>query len=633
MELRVMFPSTLIIRLHIQLVLAMSVIANQPRCRTTCSNHSIRFPFGIDNGCGSPHLPMICVNDSILQIVVDSKPFFVDEIDYTHSTLLLRDPSMSNCRSVNSNSAGFDLNLDGTGLTLRQGSTVLLLNCLSFAQEINFLNDQYDCHNPTCLAFLGSCHTNELLTSCCRVTYPHNRINLFPMQCMSYTSIYSPENPIFNPPSWSYGIEVQWSLPSETNDACNKCEARNGICGFNVEEPNHPFMCICESSLGCKDCILGSCTGRRIRKLIVGFSLAGTLMLSACAILVLFLRHRNRFKKLRYGLSTDILHYGEIEDKHTGMELAHVLATTTGPLPLTIFSYKELEHATAAFSETQMIGDGAYGMVYKAKFYDGRVLAVKRLNHQHHRQLQQFYNEIRILSQLRHPNLVQLEGFCLQGRNLLLVYEYICNGTVEDHLHGEDGIRAARLPWEKRLNIACDVADALAYLHFSISPPIYHRDVKSSNILLDQHMKAKVADFGLSRLVPVDATHVSTGPQGTPGYVDPEYHECYQVSDKSDVYSFGVVLLEMLTGKRAVDLNRPRNEINLSAYAIAKIQGNALHEILDPRIFSAGRQRQAATQVANLAFSCVALPREARPTMKEVAAQLHLIRSAPFKTP
>ncbi|KAI5063862.1 hypothetical protein GOP47_0020532 [Adiantum capillus-veneris] len=577
-----------------------------------------------DAGCGSPQLSMYCANGSTLQMVFTSKIFFVERIDYSNHLLFLRDPFMSSCANLNFNSAGLDLNLEDTGLVLNPGSTILLLNCLSFAQGINLLNDQYDCHNPTCLAFIGSCHTNDLLTSCCRMTDPHNKIDLYPMQCMSYTSIYSPQDPIFNPSSWSYGIELQWNLPPDVAAACNRCEARNGVCGYSSEDTHPQFKCICDSSLRCKGCISGSCSGRRPTKLIVGFCVAGTAIILA-GFLCLFLSRRNKFGRIRSDFGTESLPYAHGEEKQAGMELAHVLATMTGPLPLTLFSYKELEHATAAFSDAQLIGDGGYGMVYKAKFCNGRVLAVKRLNHQHHRRLQHFYNEVRILSQLKHPNLVQLEGFCFQDRNLMLVYEYVSNGTLEEHLHGEDP-KAGKLQWETRLNIACDVAEALAYLHFSVSPPIYHRDVKSGNILLDEEMKAKVADFGLSRLVPMDATHVSTGPQGTPGYVDPEYHQCYQVSDKSDVYSFGVVLLEMLTGKRAVDMGRARHEINLSAYAIAKIQGNALHELLEPHLMS-----PAALQVANLAFSCIALQRDARPNMKEVASQLHFIRSTPFK--
>jgi serine/threonine protein kinase len=185
-----------------------------------------------------------------------------------------------------------------------------------------------------------------------------------------------------------------------------------------------------------------------------------------------------------------------------------------------------------------------------------------------------------------------------------------------------------RLDWEKRVEIACEVASALAYLHFSVSPPIYHRDVKSSNILLDAELHAKVADFGLSRLVPADATHVSTGPQGTPGYVDPEYHQCYQVSDKSDVFSFGVVLLELLSGKRAVDVSRPRADVNLSSLAIDRIQKGAMEELFDPEIIAPdGDAPRSARLVGELAFRCIALERRARPDMKEVFAELDLIRS------
>ena len=166
----------------------------------------------------------------------------------------------------------------------------------------------------------------------------------------------------------------------------------------------------------------------------------------ACA-LCLFLRPWHvRFRKIRsdsIGYTQD--YFGS--DKQTGMELVHVIATMTGPIPLTLFSYKELSHATEGFSEDLLLGDGGYGIVYKAKFCDGRLLAVKRLNHLHHRRLEHFYNEVRILSQVKHPNLVQLEGFCVEGRDLLLVYEYVCNGTLEEHIHGH----SKQLKWEKRL--------------------------------------------------------------------------------------------------------------------------------------------------------------------------------------
>lgn len=178
-------------------------------------------------------------------------------------------------------------------------------------------------------------------------------------------------------------------------------------------------------------------------------------------------------------------------------------------------------------------------------------------------------NEVEILTRLRHQNLVALYGCTSKrSRELLLVYEYIPNGTVADHLHGRRA-NSGLLSWPVRLSVAVETACALAYLHAS---DIIHRDVKTNNILLDNDFHVKVADFGLSRLFPTDVTHVSTAPQGTPGYVDPEYYQCYQLTEKSDVYSFGVVLIELISSKQAVDTNRDRQDINLSNMAVNKIQ-------------------------------------------------------------
>jgi serine/threonine protein kinase len=177
------------------------------------------------------------------------------------------------------------------------------------------------------------------------------------------------------------------------------------------------------------------------------------------------------------------------------------------------------------------------------------------------------------------------------------------------------------------LNIAIQTAQALAFLH-SLDPPIFHRDVKSSNILLDENFNVKLADFGLCRLVPVDASHVTTAPQGTPGYVDPEYYQCYQLTEKSDVYSFGVVLVEIISAKTAMDINRNRREINLANMAITKIQEGALHELVDPQleIEMNHEVKVMVSAVAELAFRCLASERDDRPHMKEVVAQLEEIR-------
>ncbi|XP_028098068.1 LEAF RUST 10 DISEASE-RESISTANCE LOCUS RECEPTOR-LIKE PROTEIN KINASE-like 1.2 isoform X7 [Camellia sinensis] len=261
------------------------------------------------------------------------------------------------------------------------------------------------------------------------------------------------------------------------------------------------------------------------------------------------------------------------------------------------------------------------------KLQDGREVAVKRLYEHNYKRVRQFMNEIEILTRLRHRNLVTLYGCTSRlSRELLLVYEYIPNGTVADHIHG-DRAKDRPLVWSIRMSIAIETASALTYLHAS---DIIHRDVKTNNILLDNNFCVKVADFGLSRLFPNDVTHVSTAPQGTPGYVDPEYHQCYQLTDKSDVYSFGVVLIELISSMTAVDISRHRHEINLANLAINRIQHRAFNELIDPSLGfeSDSSIERMTTMVAEVAFQCLQLEKEMRPTMEEVLRALKEIQDS-----
>lgn len=288
------------------------------------------------------------------------------------------------------------------------------------------------------------------------------------------------------------------------------------------------------------------------------------------------------------------------------------------------YTYKDIERATNGFSEKQRLGNGAYGTVYAGKLHNDEWVAIKKIRYRDHESAEQVMNEIKLLSAVSHPNLVRLLGCCIENGEQILVYEYMPYGTLSQHLQREKG---TTLPWTVRLTIAAETAHAIAHLH-SADPPIYHRDIKSSNILLDNSYKSKVADFGLSRFGMTDDSHVSTAPQGTPGYVDPQYHQNFHLSDKSDVYSFGVVLVEIITAMKVVDFSRPHSEINLAALATDRIGKGRIDEIIDPFLEP---NRDAWTlssihKMAELAFRCLAFHRDMRPSMMEVADELEQIR-------
>lgn len=292
-----------------------------------------------------------------------------------------------------------------------------------------------------------------------------------------------------------------------------------------------------------------------------------------------------------------------------------------------VFSYEELKEATNDFDKARELGEGGFGTIYYGKLVDGREVAVKRLFERNYRPVESFTNEIQILTRMRHRNLVSLYGCTSRhSRELLLVYEYIPNGTVSSHLHDNKADQSSSLPWSVRMKIAIETASALTYLHAS---DVIHRDVKTTNILLDNNFCVKVADFGLSRLYPNDVTHVSTAPRGTPGYVDPEYRLCYQLTNKSDVYSFGVVLVELISSLPAVDLTRDRDDIKLANLAIRKIRRSEFCDLIDPSLgFQTDKRlKNVITSVAELAFRCLQEEKELRPTMSEVLEVLQTIES------
>lgn len=279
--------------------------------------------------------------------------------------------------------------------------------------------------------------------------------------------------------------------------------------------------------------------------------------------------------------------------------------------------------------------------MYLGQLSDGRIVAVKYLHKHHHHaaagrafSTKSFCNEILILSSIDHPNLVKLHGYCSDPRGLLLIYDYVANGTLADHLHGPKSLfRKESLTWQVRIDIALQTAMAMEYLHFSVAPPIVHRDITSSNIFVERDMRIKVGDFGLSRLLVLPESSSSssgfvwTGPQGTPGYLDPDYHRSFRLTEKSDVYSFGVVLLELITGSKAVDQNRDKREIALADLVVSKIHMGLLHQVVDPVLALDAEVMEGVHAAAELAFRCVAADKDDRPDAKEVVEELKRIRS------
>ncbi|KAK4564536.1 hypothetical protein RGQ29_006561 [Quercus rubra] len=285
-----------------------------------------------------------------------------------------------------------------------------------------------------------------------------------------------------------------------------------------------------------------------------------------------------------------------------------------------LFNSKELENATNRFNENRILGKGGQGTVYKGMLVDGRIVAIKKCNIVDEGNLEQFINEIIILSQINHRNVVKLLGCCLETEVPLLVYEFIPNGTLFQYLH-EENEDFPLLTWDMRLRIVTEIAGALSYLHSAASQPIYHRDIKSSNILLDDKYRAKVADFGTSRSMAIDQTHVTTLVYGTIGYLDPEYFQTGQFTEKSDVYSFGVVLVELLTREKPISSMRSQEGRSLSTYFIHSLKENRLFDILDTQV-SKVSNRDEVMAISNLAKRCLHLNGKKRPTMIEILMEL-----------
>ncbi|XP_077219825.1 LEAF RUST 10 DISEASE-RESISTANCE LOCUS RECEPTOR-LIKE PROTEIN KINASE-like 1.2 isoform X3 [Tasmannia lanceolata] len=582
----------------------------------------ISYPFHVDKrppNCSYPGFEITCTNN-VPQIVIGSRIYQVKEIDYKNRILTIADKDfMGMACPLFPEKTTIDILLFDYPAGQYQ-SISLYSNCSTPIQNSAF-------HEIQCLTKPGSyfyfslARINEYkgLDNCLvsSVWICTDGVNRLEHGEVSFGDVLKED---FNV-TWRVGREL-----------CSHCLTSGGFCvpktgGAPAQElatcfcsgqPHHFFPCPTPPPASSPAAASGGKRKTNTNTIIGVVTGAGALLV---CIIALFWCRRKRFRSTSLALlssskSLEPSSKHDLEKCNSNFFHTHV------------FTYEELEEATNNFDDSKELGEGGFGTVYYGKLRDGRSVAVKRLYENNYKRVEQFMNEVEILSSLRHQNLVSLYGCTSRhSRELLLVYEFVPNGTVADHLHGALA-QTGPVTWPTRMSIAIETAGALAYLH-AIEHPIIHRDVKTNNILLDNNFHVKVADFGLSRLFPVDVTHVSTAPQGTPGYVDPDYHKCYQLTDKSDVYSFGVVLVELISSKPAVDVSRHRDEINLAYMAIKKIHNHALHELvdLDLGFESDYGVRRMITLVAELAFRCLQEDRDVRPAMEEVLEVLRGIES------
>ncbi|XP_059447396.1 LEAF RUST 10 DISEASE-RESISTANCE LOCUS RECEPTOR-LIKE PROTEIN KINASE-like 1.2 isoform X2 [Corylus avellana] len=582
------------------------------RCRVpqNCGDgQNITFPFFIQGtqrenySCGHPGFPISCnINGQPTFTIVDSN-YTIHQIFYKNQTLRISNAIFSNsntdCIPLIKN---IPFPLVRFELEPKQSHLHLFPNCSSKSSLL-----RSDLH------FYAGCSGEKVLA----LSEEDPRLGNVSKECTTEVvapveAAYGGENHDEIRGALGNGFWLKWKAAE-----CSYCEDSGGFCGSELVDNsgNDRFLCFCADRPHHVRCQIPE---RNRHKLAIAFGVVCPVIFFIMICVFFIIRHH--YKK-KYASST-MLAKNANSDPSSRSDLEGGSVYYGVP----VYSYSELEEATNNFDTEKELGDGGFGIVYYGKLRDGREVAVKRLYEHNYRRVAQFMNEVEILTRLRHKNLVSLYGCTShRSRQLLLVYEYIPNGTVADHIHGERATLGS-LTWPTRMNIAIETATALAYLHAS---EIIHRDVKTNNILLDKNFCVKVADFGLSRLFPNDVSHVSTAPQGTPGYVDPEYHQCYQLTTKSDVYSFGVVLIELISSLPAVDIARHRHEINLANLAISKIEKSAFHELIDPHLgFESDKEVERMTiLVAQLAFQCIQQDKETRPSMDEVLEALKQIQS------
>ncbi|WOL16861.1 hypothetical protein Cni_G25649 [Canna indica] len=385
-------------------------------------------------------------------------------------------------------------------------------------------------------------------------------------------------------------------------------EGNPGLCGYHLNSciPGHPQVS--------KQTVSQQKTNRSlIISMVLGIGLGTTLLLVVIYLLVSRARCRSREDSVKPVVDAN----GNLEIEGSRLVL---LFQNKDNKELSIC---DILKSTNNFDQANIIGCGGFGLVYKATLPDGSNVAIKRLSGDYGQMEREFQAEIEALSRAQHQNLVLLQGYCKIGSDRLLIYSYMENGSLDYWLH-ERNEGGSMLDWQKRLRIAQGAVRGLAYLHQSCDPRILHRDIKSSNILLDDKFEAHLADFGLARLILPYDTHVTTDLVGTLGYIPPEYGQSSVATYKGDIYSFGVVLLELLTGKRPLDMCKPRAGRELVSWVLQMKKEKREVEVFDPNIYVKTHEQQLQ-QMLEVSCLCLSDSPKLRPSTKDLVRWLENI--------
>ncbi|ESQ45099.1 hypothetical protein EUTSA_v10011109mg [Eutrema salsugineum] len=617
------------------LLLSFTSIAEAFKRCPNCGSTQVPYPLSTRRDCGDPDYKIRCDEDrgSLWFDTLNGSTNPIKTIDPSGQRFVLTPPGIkpNTCVSVDIKSHGIQLD-PNLPFNVSSSNTVIIMNCTKDGLD-KYISQGFNCsHNSFCHKFLnleargGKCRG---VSSCCwyKTGASVNTYKVYRARedmCSAYQSYMNLDLTL---PVSKWGepaVEILWEAPREpvckipgdctdlVNSVCSVDSTNLGqkkcLCkkGFRWDSAN----AICQVNR----CFKGKKCKRRSNLPLIGVLAGGVgaILIAGCVMKMIISKRNRRVAGSQSWANIRKLH-------------RHLLSTNSAGLDR-IFSGKEIVKATNNFAKSNLLGYGGFGEVFKGNLDDGTTVAVKRAKLGNEKSIHQIVNEVQILCQVSHKNLVKLLGCCIELDMPILVYEFVPNGTLYEHIYGGGGSYDP-LPWRRRLMIAYQTAQGLAYLHTSATPPIYHRDVKSSNILLDENLDVKVADFGLSRLGVSDVSHVTTCAQGTLGYLDPEYYLNFQLTDKSDVYSFGVVLFELLTSKKAIDFKREEEDVNLVVFVRKTLREGRFAEMIDPMIGkeATATELESMKELGLLAERCVKETRQSRPTMKAAAKEIECI--------